>query len=478
MRLILYGMGNIFNRYINYVDWNSVIAIADKKQNQLFWKKKIPVIVPNEIGRFSFDYIVVFSDIYFESIKEELIGKYFVLQGKIISWRAFLKGDYPASNIGGDFYKKFILEHHTYKILDIGMEELSKFFISVKGISERENLRIDGVGDLKTPIYKNLYNNTYVSIRSIFVPYDLLIIQKRFIQQIKIEELLSLNPNYLIIAETYHYLENRKDTWLQESYLGYQKNEFILPDERIYVYEKENRLIDTDCKIYVVTHKEYNIKGDSLYIPLCVGSEYKNSSYLNEKTGENISELNERLNECTALYWIWKNTNSEYVGLNHYRRYFYNTHLKYSANYLSQKKIHYILKEKKYGIILPELKRLPISVLDNISGVVGNELSNKAYETVVMFMKKRQPDYIDSFRTVMHGNLLYPCNMFVTSRSILDLYCQWLFSFIIEAARELDVSLHNKTQKRVIGYFAEAMITCWLMKQDIRIWELPITDVT
>ena len=76
-----------------------------------------------------------------------------------------------------------------------------------------------------------------------------------------------------------------------------------------------------DIVDYVITHKEYNIPQDEMYRKLCVGK-YREDGELCEQDGENITQYNERINELTGLYWIWKNTESEYVGLSHYRRYF------------------------------------------------------------------------------------------------------------------------------------------------------------
>lgn len=80
---------------------------------------------------------------------------------------------------------------------------------------------------------------------------------------------------------------------------------------------------------------------------------------------------------------------------------------------------------------------------------------------------------MEAFETVMRGHSFYVCNMFVTRREILNNYCEWLFSFLIEAAELLDITGYDSYSKRAMGFFAERMWTVWLMKQNLKIKELP-----
>ena len=98
-------------------------------------------------------------------------------------------------------------------------------------------------------------------------------------------------------------------------------------------------------------------------------------------------------------------------------------------------------------------------------------------------LAEKQPDYLEAFDDVMTGIALFSGGMHVTRRNIFNAYCEWLFSFLIDATEEIrdKIQIGNKTLEemghdysRVIGFFAERMLTIWLMKNHLLIKELPI----
>ena len=78
-----------------------------------------------------------------------------------------------------------------------------------------------------------------------------------------------------------------------------------------------------DTTIYIAAHKEFNVITDGAYAPLFCGAEGKEScfGYQRDDKGENISKDNGRFCEITGLYWMWKHSEADIVGLAHYRRY-------------------------------------------------------------------------------------------------------------------------------------------------------------
>ncbi len=75
----------------------------------------------------------------------------------------------------------------------------------------------------------------------------------------------------------------------------------------------------------IAMHKPYPVPRASIYLPIHVGAALNPdvlSHIQGDNTGDNISTLNPYFCELTALYWLWKNNDSDYKGLVHYRRYF------------------------------------------------------------------------------------------------------------------------------------------------------------
>lgn len=218
-----------------------------------------------------------------------------------------------------------------------------------------------------------------------------------------------------------------------------------------------------NCIDYVITHRDWPIVQDDMYRALCVGG-FRKPGWLCAADGENIEEYNDRINETTGLYWIWKNTDSEYVGLSHYRRYFRDKEM---GIRLDKERAERILKEN--DIIMPAIL-LGWSIHTNIQMSSGDTLGDTGRELFRKAIAEKQPDYVEAFDRVMDGKFMYYCGMFVTRREIMNKYCEWLFSFLLDVVDRIDVSMADFYGKRVCGYFCEALWTVWLMEHtDLKI---------
>lgn len=472
MKIIIYAMGKIFQKIKSKINWNDVIAIVDSKANDGDMFNSIPIFRPDKIIDLEFDFIVICSSDYFRSIRRNLISDFFVPEDKIVSFMIFEKNEKFSTEVN-EVISTFINNHDIKKIADLGLNlenNQKETLLNWKN----NNVTIDGVGKLTNPLNRRIYyeyNNIVCASK-----YDCIIMNRENAD--KYEELLkNINSDYLICYSNYDWNLERKSKPIAFSMGLSSLQRIAMLTGVIDIYGRNEERESLECEIYVVSHKKCNLLSTGLYKPICVGQKPWTDRYLSECRGENIAEYNNRLNECTALYWIWKNASSKYVGLSHYRRYFYNDSVEYSANYLNMQKIYQIFEVKKFDIILPNLLTLNFSVSDNIKRTVGEEIYNKAYDNIIELMNKYQPMYVGNLNNVLEGNQMYICNMFVTSKAIADRYCEWLFSFIVEAAENFKIEGFTDLQKRTIGYFAEIMMTCWIQKENLKIYELPVTNV-
>ena len=235
--------------------------------------------------------------------------------------------------------------------------------------------------------------------------------------------------------------------------------------------------------MYVVTHKalsnEHIKKLPAGYKIIHAGRAIsKDLGYLGDNTGDNISHLNPYLNELTALYWMWKNTNHKIIGLSHYRRFFTESNdLTFSYDkILTEAAAEKLLND--YDIVVNPYWGDLIQ-FENISRAVGQEVTELVTSIIKKHMAKNFPDYVEMFDVVMNSRFFYKCEMFIARKNILDAYFQWLSSFIIDACNEFlkKVPIERRT-KRAVGYFNECMMTVWLLKNNLRIKELGIMQVT
>lgn len=477
-RIIIYAMGEVFKRYCFMIDWKEIVAIADKKCEGQSSFQDIPVISPDQIKDFAFDYIAIFSNILFEEIKNELIGCCFIQENKIIPWKALFPMQENIDDRIIEQYKRVIYEFKFHKVLDVSMSYFPKYFFCKESILSNFEFYMDGIGNGKYLMGYNLYENIYKDIDECLDKYQVALLWNDFDDLDKIAVRLRDKVRYLLLhilysLETLKEIE-RIDAIIKKKYVF---KKFSMNDMVLWLIDLTPIHIIDDIDIYVVMHKSYKVQCNELYHPICVGKKYENEEYLTETIGYNIAHLNEKINECTALYWIWKNTNSRYVGLNHYRRYFYNNNIRNNGNYLDMETACKLLEE--YDIILAEaVSDYNRSMLEMILTSMDNGLCIKALNILVDTIQKYQPDYVGPFKHIISGHSFHPCNMFVTHRRIFNEYCDWLFSFLIEAAEMIDVKKYGEYDKRVMGFMAERLLSTWILKQDLKIKELPYVIVT
>ncbi len=226
-----------------------------------------------------------------------------------------------------------------------------------------------------------------------------------------------------------------------------------------------------DIKIIVATHKEYWMPSDPMYLPLHVGREGKaDLGYTGDNTGENISSKNPNYCELTGLYWAWKNLESDYIGLVHYRRHFSNGRT---------------FRKKKFRIITQadlasKLLKSPILVPVPRHYWIETNYSQYAHahhaidlDTAREILSEKYPSYDSTFDTVMKRTFGHRFNMFIMQHDYLDAYCTWLFDVLFTLESRLDISDYTPNDSRVFGFVGERLLDVWLEANGYNYKEIP-----
>ena len=109
--------------------------------------------------------------------------------------------------------------------------------------------------------------------------------------------------------------------------------------------------------IYVITHKFLTDTINKLgYRYLYVGAykqKERKEGYFYDDVGSSISIKNNTHCELTGLYWIWKNSEDDFAGVMHYRRFFTSNSLSSNETFfLDEKQLQD--KLKGYDILVGE----------------------------------------------------------------------------------------------------------------------------
>ena len=275
---------------------------------------------------------------------------------------------------------------------------------------------------------------------------------------------LQLTPWKLNEKDYKHWTkDNQRDSLIE--YIKYRPIFFLRPRFYVALYNTflKKQYPPKDVKILVAYHKKDHIYNSEKLVPIHCGrsvafektkdgkiSQEEFNWLLNntigDDTGDNISNLNRTLNEMTAIYWAWKNYdklgNPDYIGLNHYRRYFEINYGKLDEilskfDFIKQK--HSISKQSFYDIWL------------NLEDRDNNFIDNS-----IQICKEVNPENGRKIEKFLKGNIHRGfCNMFIMKKEDFFKYCEFIFPIVLKLPQEV-------TYGRQAGYFAELLTSYYL----------------
>lgn len=169
-----------------------------------------------------------------------------------------------------------------------------------------------------------------------------------------------------------------------------------------------------------------------------------------DHTGDHISGKNGQYCELTALYWIWKNDGSEYVGLSHYRR-----HFELDTEMLQRLAISDI------DVVLT----VPILNVPSVREVYRHDHVERDWEVMLEAIRMLAAEYLPAAIELQNGTFYYGYNMFIARKQILNDYCEWLFPILAYCEAHCGEK-EDAYQKRYIGFLAERLLSVYFLHHE------------
>ena len=203
-------------------------------------------------------------------------------------------------------------------------------------------------------------------------------------------------------------------------------------------------------KLYVVSSHvdkplEVKIENSKYEVPIQAGAALtdKRVCEINDYDGfdESISERNRRYSECTAIYWIGKHIDSDYVGVEHYRRRFI----------CSDEELESLMNQ---GVDIITTK--PMKIEDGIKKnyVIGHYGGDWAM--LFELIKQYDSDNYEFYDSISDETEFHYGNINIMKAELFREYCDWAFPIIDEYYRRTPEKL-DVYNRRDAGFLMERL---------------------
>lgn len=175
---------------------------------------------------------------------------------------------------------------------------------------------------------------------------------------------------------------------------------------------------------------------------------------LRDNVGDNISLENQQYSELTGYYWVWKNTNHDIIGIEHYRRHFIKPNRPiddyvHTEDLFDENDIINALSN--HDFIIPVHESLANTSVYDLYVICFHEQADQIVKWMREYFKD-QPNYLESLFNYMSHNRLVRANMLITRKEEYDKYCETMFTMIDYLKQHIPV---EKPDSRVWGYITE-----------------------
>ena len=179
-------------------------------------------------------------------------------------------------------------------------------------------------------------------------------------------------------------------------------------------------------------------------------SHYESCNIAMDDSGDNISALNPYFGDLTALYWMWKNTKDEYLGICQYRRPWLEPELS-----TSEEGVLYV---PGYAIF----SSVEQQYMDCHSVFPAPSITRD------LAARGKIPLTLEMVDQVWKQQRFYGCNMARGPRNLFDKYCSLVFETLMPLWEENKEYCINLTgyQQRSIAFAAERLITAIILNSE------------
>lgn len=209
---------------------------------------------------------------------------------------------------------------------------------------------------------------------------------------------------------------------------------------------------------------------------------------IGDNAGDNITDKNPVFAEMTAQYWVWKNvdlSDAPFIGFSHYRRHF-DLDSKFAVHgrtTISSDKMSLFLRTEQEAKIQDYLRKYDAIVIK--ANVLRGTSIAKHYQTrhlardwdqMIQIIKELYPDYFQTASKLFRKRWVdfYQCNMFILRIEEFRKYMSWIFSILFKIEKNIDLSLYENDQTRIIGFLAERLMTLYFKHNQLKLKERPV----